>query len=379
MRPPIEKPGKRFLSEIQDVEKGLTCPQCGTPLPDGSQFVCADCSKHWSVKDDIPLYGAYEGLPSVESADSELSRLVDVAETDGWETALYEYTKARVTRNGLAYEDQRVADWKYLLPLSRDSVVMVVGCGLGTVPVSLAETCGRVYAVDPTWEKVCFLNARKKQQGIDNLFPIFGSRNLDFPFARGQFDLIAIVGTFEWVTMRSGVGGLRAAQVEALQHIHGLLKQDGRLYFTADNRFGYQHLFGGMGKSWLRLAGVISRSVAKLATRVVKREGLGTQRYSIRGYKKLLREAGFGNTDFYAPLPKHTGIPLFHLPLHNDEAMRYFFSNIFPLFEMVSPEVKGQYGLQYPMAKIGARLALRFRGTKLAKYFAPGFSIIATE
>jgi hypothetical protein len=46
---------------------------------------------------------------------------------------------------------------------------------------------------------------------------------------------------------------------------------------------------------------------------------------------------------------------------------------------MVSPEVKKHYSFQFSVAKIGVKIALIFQLTWLAKYFAPGFSIIAKK
>jgi hypothetical protein len=59
--------------------------------------------------------------------------------------------------------------------------------------------------------------------------------------------------------------------------------------------------------------------------------------------------------------------------------MRYFFSHVFPLFEMVSPEVKKQYGVQYVIAKLMVRLAVWLRFSPAAKFFFSGYLLVATR
>ena len=280
-------------------------------------------------------------------SDSYLS----IAESVGWDVALFEYTKSQVARGRSLLEDRRAADWIYFLPFKSNSIALSIGCGWGTVPIALSETCARVYAIDPEWERIKFLDIRKKQQRIDNLFPIYVSGCLDLPFSQGQFDFVSVsVKGFRWCATEP------ISFRKIVQRVYDLLKKDGIAYLSLGNRLAFQDLL------WRN-----RKSSASLPL------------HTIFGYRRILKEEGFSDIHFYAPLPHHNGIPLFYLSLENTEALNYFFQNIFPLFEMASPEVKKQYGLQYKLVKIGVRLALIFRLTNLAKYFVPGFSIIATK
>ena len=280
----------------------------------------------------------------------EIRQLLYVAESDGWETALYDFTKAQVARDGTVPEDQRTADWKYLLPLNNDSVALVIGCGWSTVPFALSETCAKVYTIDSIWHKIAFLNIRKRQQGIDNLYPIYVSGSLDFPFPEKRFDFVA-VRNFQW-------GATQSIQLrDVVRSVNGLLREGGVAYFSLGNRWGFQQL--------LRRNKNTSSPTLPLHT--------------IFGYRHILQVEGFSEIQFYAPLPHYDGVPLFYVPLEDTQAMSFFFRNIFPLFEAVSPEVKRAYAFEYVVAKMGVRLALLFRLTGLAKVFVPGFSIIAKK
>jgi SAM-dependent methyltransferase/uncharacterized protein YbaR (Trm112 family) len=334
-----------------NVKEGLSrlvCPQCSSPLCDGvGQLVCDKCLTSWPINDGIPVFGSSESVPEDEVLSGELRQLLYVAETNGWATALYEYAKARIGRGGTTTEDQRTADWIYLMPLTRETKVVVLGCGLGTVPIVLAKACGKVYAADSSWEKIAYLNVRKRQQGIENLFPVFVRGVSGLPFPGKCFDLVS-VRQFQWGMKPTGFENVA-------QYVHRLLKDGGTAHFSLGNRLAYQ--------------------------RLLRREKKDPSfpLHTIFSYRRMLRAAGFSEIQFYSPLPHHNGIPLFYLPLENKPALDFFFRNIFPLFEMVTPEVKLRYGLEYAVAKVGVRICLFLKLTRFAKVFSPGFCIIAEK
>ena len=93
----------------------------------------------------------------------------------------------------------------------------------------------------------------------------------------------------------------------------------------------------------------------------------------------MLRAEGFGGVRFYTPLPQHEVVPLFYLPLDDSKSIAFFFRSIFPLLDTISSEAKKAYALEYALAKLVVQIALFCRLTWLARYFVPGFSIIAQK
>jgi len=273
-------------------------------------------------------------------------KIIHIAESLGWQAALYSYNKQHLEEVGIIDEDQRCADWKYLLPLNNKSDLLLLGCGWGAVPVALSEVCGSVYAIDSTWDKIRFLDIRREQQGIENLFPIYGRCDSDIPFPDESFDIVA-------VNELEGKEKDPQPFRKAVQNFHRLLKEKGVLYLSLYNRFSFQRLL---------------RRGEKPASSVY---------HSIFGYKRILKEEGFSKIRFYAPLPRQDGIPLFFVPLNSDQSLNFFFHNIFPLFEAVSPEVKKAYGFQYTIAKVAVHLTPLFLLTFLTKILVPGYGIIA--
>ena len=291
---------------------------------------------------------AIDSLPTNKRVDDQVGKLLSDTETHGWKKAFYEFSKAEIGSGGTVPEDQRIADWKYLLPLNRDTRALVFGCGWGTVAVALSEICGTVGVIDSDCEKLSFLNGRKKQQRIDNLYPIYVKDRSGFPFSESSFDLVS-VGGHSW-------GVNQPVEVrDIVRDAHGLLKDGGTVYLSFRNRLAFQDLLKwGKSSAPFRL-------------------------HTAYGYRRILQAEGFSEIQFYAPLPRYDGIPLFYLPLENSHALNFFLRNIFPLFEMVSPEVKRAYAMEYAVAKLGVRLTLLFRLATLAKIFVPGFNIVAKK
>ena len=277
--------------------------------------------------------------------NEDLSELALGAERQGWELALYEYAQNKVVKGESLPEDQRSADWKWFLPLGPDSVVLVVGSGLGAIPMALASTCKEVHVVDADENKIRFLTVYKTQQKQTNIFPLVFNGVDGLPYAPKMFDAVVFYG----VSNETG-SFQRAACV-----LNRLLKSGASACFLVENRFAIQGLFSKDG-----------------------RKGQVDQ-HSLSAYRGILKTSGFFDIQAFAPLPHVDGIPLFYLPLDQAGVMAYFFSHIFPLFEMVSPEVKRQYGIQYLIAKAAVRCLVFFRITGVAKHFFSGYLLVATS
>jgi hypothetical protein len=301
---------------------------------------------HWPVIDGIAVFGNIK--TKNELVTDEMKRLLNLTESSGWDVASFEYAKSRIAKGSMPVEDQRMADWKYLLSLNNKSSALVLGCGWGTVPIALSEICANVYAIDTVWEKIVYLNILVGQHRINNLYPIYVSDRYEIPFPKRYFNLIT-VREYQWST------GQPVSFRGIVRRVYNLLSEEGVVSFSIGNRLAFQYLLRRTEKN--------DRS----------------HFHNIFGYKHILQEEGFSDIQFYAPLPDYDGIPLFYVPVENNRAMAYFFHNIFPLFEMVSPEVKRLYAFDYKIAKIAVRLALSSRLTSLAKFFVPGFIIIAKK
>lgn len=264
-----------------------------------------------------------------------------------WQSVLYELAREQIRNGGALREDPRAADWLYFLPLNGSEDALVLGIDWGTVPVLLARACRKVCAVDVDSGRLSFLGSRLKEQGITNIELLCAHGFRGLPFRAGSFDLVAAADS---------VPGLDAEPFrERLTVARGLLRDEGLLCLHVGNRLGFQRALkpGTWGKQcpW----------------------------HTARGYRRMLRKAGFADIQGYAPLPYYNGIPLFYVPLGSRAALSFFFRNVFSLFEAVSPEVKKTYALEYGLAKFAARLAVACRLERVMSFFWSGFLLVGRK
>ena len=275
------------------------------------------------------------------------AELAHSAQAEGWQKAFFDFARDEVRQGRLLQEDQRSADWTYLLPLTRHTDAMVIGCGLGTIPVALSTRCKRVHVVDSSDGRLDFLAARKEQEGIENLHLSRIGGLSEMPFENGSLDFVGFAGFERDEQDPVGFGSLA-------QNVSDLLTEGGSAYFAVTNRMGFDRFLGGGGTT-------------------------GTAPLTLRGYKQALRRAGFTDVRAFAPLPASGAAPLFYLPLDDARAMKFFFRTIFPLLDFISPESTSSYSRAFGVAKWGARFGSRMGLTRFAKFFVPGFGLVATK
>lgn len=284
--------------------------------------------------------------PLVDSVGTDT---LSFPEFNGWERIYYEICKEEIRTKGNLGEDQRSADWKYLLPLKSGWHALVLNSNWGAIPVSLAQSCDMVCAVSYNLEKAHLLCMRKQQQGLRNIFPVcVVGVDWNLPFREDSFDVV-YANNLGFETKN------RNRFLSQIRQVRGLLKRGGFICLSQPNRLSFQSMIGRWSMNFT------------------------TTGHSLAGYKRLLKRTGFKNVMFYGPVPTHDSIPLFYLPLNGHSEIKFFFHSIFPLVETVSPEVKAHYGLQYRIGKATVKIAQLLNMTFVAKYFLPGYLIIAQK
>jgi SAM-dependent methyltransferase len=356
----------------------LCCPKCKNYLLKNDKYLsCQSCYGKWPIVDGIPSFSKREFYWN-ELAKGKMDHLLSVAEIKGWRVALHDILQWEDKIEYRYICDERRTDWRFLVPISKRSVALDIGSGWGTMSVSLSRMCEKIVSMDATYERIKFLNIRKTQEGIGNIYPVHAGMDLEFPFPNNYFDLAILVGVLEWFGVSQKDVNPHQAQRMALKNIYNLLKDGGSLYIGIENRFGYNYLMGLPDHNGLPFVSLMPRRLADFFSKVFKGEQYRTYQYSIRGYEKLLKEVGFSEIEFYAPLPQYRE-PNFFLPLKNINAVDYFLRELFSSFELRTPARKKDFHREYQVAKIGSRLGLMFKLTYLIKYIVPGFSIIAKK
>lgn len=356
----------------------LVCPTCKTILAhENGCLTCLGCAARFPLREGIPSFTERDFYWN-EIPRPEMQQVLQVAQTQGWHTAVYDVLDPAGSEVHATVGDERRADWKYFLPLNRESRALDLGCGWGAAALALAETCGQVVAMDATWERVRFLDIRRCQQGIGNLHPIHGGDTLTFPFPDGYFDLVVLVGVLEWFGESCPELQPRAAQLRALRSLRLLLRPGGYLYLAIENRIGYDYLTGRPDHNGLPFVGLLPRRLADYVS--LRRTGrpFRTYQYTMWGYRKLLRLAGFDRVQFYGDLPQYRH-PHFYIPFEGSRAFEYFLSNLWGWFKDGTSEHAREYSRAYRLANVGLCAARYLRVAGLARCVVPGFSMIAQK
>lgn len=233
----------------------------------------------------------------------------------------------------MAEEDERSADWIHLLPV-RPTRPLVVGCGWGASASALAAGQVHVVAVDVSAERLAFVAVRAAQDRLQ-IRCVQAVLPWDLP-VDGGFDHVAYVDPL-WP------GGSHPARTA--RNAARMLRPGGTIAWRADNVSG------------------VTRG---------NRRGPSTR---LGAMTSALQRNGFTDLRVYAPLPDR-GITLFHIPLGNPGATRYFLGSILPLIATARPETRRRYGLAARLAALAPSVARMPGVARLAQLLVPGWLVI---
>jgi SAM-dependent methyltransferase len=291
----------------------LVCPSCGDPLSsDGGHVACTGCGRRWTDLDGIPDF--VEDFPYWGEIPLEQMRQINrLAAVGSWRSALLDSTDPLVQRAAGMILNLERANWMRLFSVPRDSQVLDLGAGMGTNSHALALRYRHVVAVEPVRERVEFMRHRFVQEGLHNIQIIRGSA-WTLPFPPNTFDLVAMNGVLEWVP-EGQQSDPRDCQVRALTEVCRAVRPGGSLYVGIENRFAAGYFLGypdpHCGLPWVT---ILPRPIARAYARARGRRDYRNYLYSPRGYRRLLRDAGFADIEFYWAAPSYNH-PRYFIPL----------------------------------------------------------------
>ena len=175
--------------------------------------------------------------------------------------------------------------------------------------------------MEPVQERIAFMRQRFSQEGLSNI-KIIRSSLWTLPFAPGSMDLVAMNGVLEWVA--EGIpGDPEELQLKALRNAAALLRPGGALYLGIENRFTLGYFVGYTDPHCgLPFVTVLPRPVANWYAKRKGTAGYRNYLYSSRGYRNLLRRAGFSSVEVYAAIPSYNH-PRYLIPLKGPEFQHY--------------------------------------------------------
>lgn len=287
----------------------------------------------------------------------DLEGAIKVIEKEGWE----EFKARYRNKFDQTFEENR-ADWRFVVPISKDFSVLEAGAGMGRISIPLARVARRVVAFDQSYLRMKFLKLRAEKEGLKNIEMCVGDI-FDVSFPEESFDLIVMNGLLEWVGVTNRFQNPREAQVESLRIAKKLLKKGGYLYIGIENRLALSYL-RGRDHSGLYFTSYMPRPISNIYMKLRRRKRYDTYTYTKRGYEKLLKEAGFSHTEFYLPYPGYN-LPRMMIPHDNLNTLSYAVCSITPASGLKS--VAGWFLNRFKSA------------LRLYRYFFFSFGIVAQK
>lgn len=307
------------------------CPHCKTVLrQEPRSLFCPRCTTSFSPREGILSFSSTNSYYSGELTKQQKDRTIQIAGKEGWDKALNDFVRPLSPHTYRYATDYSRADWKFLLPLTKETKVLDWGSGWGIISMSLARICGQVVSMDENIERVRFLLIRKIQSKTDNITLVHAGDSLELPFADAEFDLIVMNGVLEWTGVSSHEKNPFKAQKKALANVQRCLRGAGIFYLAIENRFSYKYFWAASDHNALRFVDIMPRKLADFYCWLWGKDKYKTPIHSFNGYKKLLTEAGFEDITFYLPVPNYQ-YPSFIIPLDDMNVLSYYMDHLFPL------------------------------------------------
>ncbi|HEX5352509.1 MAG TPA: methyltransferase domain-containing protein [Rhodanobacteraceae bacterium] len=310
----------------------LACPACmGTIVGNATELSCTACGARYVIRDGIADFRSsrhdyyFNPVPR-----EEMRALTDKARHQPWATTVQTFLE-KVGHNP-EWLDDLVVDaryaWKLLLRLPQDARVLDLGCGLGNLAKNVAPLAGRFDAIDLTFERLQFARVRfERAGGLDNITLFAGGEGRHLPFPDNSFDCVTLSGVLEWVAADSawasgdtklkrafaafssffGSSNPRKTQIRFLREIGRILKPDGQVFIAIENRLSYRY-FGKQRDhhSGLWFGSLLPRFLANVYSMLVAHHPYRTYTYSLGGFRRLLKAAGFPRMECCGLTPGYT-------------------------------------------------------------------------
>ena len=285
----------------------LCCPKCRLDLRWGDDSIqCSGCGAKWPVVKGVPNFvSSSDYWGEVGLTQAAIQQIIKEMEVRNWRQVIQDHPSPDVRRYRGWLTDFNRARWHQLLGMKPESNVLDLGAGLGTISQALAKHYRRVFAVEKVEERVEFMRLRFAQEGCRNITLIRTDIDL-LPFPERSLDLIVLNGVLEWLPYNKKHLNPRNAQLHYLQALRRLLKPGGALYVGIENRMSYNFLAGAPDPHiWIKFVPVLPRILSDVVCKFKLDDRYRPYTYSHRGYRKLLRQAGFRDVQIYGVFPSY--------------------------------------------------------------------------
>ena len=198
------------------------------------------------------------------------------------------------------------ADFVERLGLHPGDTVADIGCGWGFASQRCLEKGCRVAGTDNALQRLEFCRVRFEQQGFgDRFVGVELDANRELPFRAGAFRAVIVSGLMEWLPC-TAAGIPQEIQARFLRRCFDLLAPEGRAYLAIENRFWGWYFAGALDMHTRQpLVSILPRRVARSLSLLFSGDDYRAHTYSILGYLRLFKQAGFRSVDVIYPRPDY--------------------------------------------------------------------------
>ena len=358
------------MIQISREVPNLTCPQCQSQLMNPEVTAqCRRCQTKYTAEAGIPNLMP-EDLRTDYGLAADHGTLNMLAKQIGWRQAVFDYTTQHDGGISMEYANEYIcsearADFRYLLPVKRESITLDVGSGWGNITCAFARVCRHVIALDISTENLHFVETRTQQEDLHNVTVAQGDV-CTLPVQNESCDIALMVGVLGWAACGRNDGLPQELQKQALGHICRALKSGGTLYLATDNRFSIKYFWGTKeSHTGLRFISLLPYPVARRYSNIVRNQDFREVTYSFVGLHKLLHSIGFDKVKFHFPVPGYENFR-FIVNLEDNRTNRFWLKQL-----LAHPRFSYSH---YLVSRL--LFSLPFR---IEKYFWPSFSVVATK
>jgi hypothetical protein len=258
----------------------------------------------------LPFGGHFVGPRETgfrDTATAELEAIVAEVEAGRpWREVVHDrFAASRPWLHSIISDSRRTGFFSQVIdPVGDAGPALDIGSGWGQIARPLAAH-RPVVALEPVAERMAFIRAAARQDGIEHRMAFIEADYLEVEFAT-RFSLLCAVGVLEWVgTFQSGADP-RERQRLFLRKTRRELADGGCLVLGIENRLGLKYLLG-CPDDHLGVPGIACHEAARAADLWRRTSGQELQcfTYSRAELGQMLRDAGYRQIEFYGAFPDY--------------------------------------------------------------------------